>query len=325
LLLITLLSSPCLFAYPNFVRLIPNGDKVTFDGEKWPGVGHSRVYGGGDLNSFGRDFMRAGNTWTVELCNMDSDADGRTNGEELGDPKCTWKIGDEHPKVMFVTHPGVADECPSPAPSPSIMRIGILGSGKVGQALMTTFESAGFNVLYGVRNIATHTGGGKAVSLQEAADLATIVFLAIPAAGVEELVSSLGDSLKGKIVVDCTNPLTWDNGPVWNPPAEGSMTAKLVSMLPSSKVVKAFNTMGAEHMADPFFSGSSAVQVFLAGNDEVAKKVVTQIAERSKFVVVDAGPLRNAAVLENVAMLFIQLATVGGRGREFKIGISEEK
>jgi len=57
--------------------------------------------------------------------------------------------------------------------------------------------------------------------------------------------------------------------------------------------------------------------VFLASDDAEAKKTVTEIATSAGFNPVDAGPLRNAAVLENVAMLWIHLATVGGHGREF--------
>ena len=303
-------------AYPNFQRLIPNGEKVKFDGEAWPGVGHTKVYGGGDLNTFGRDFMRAGNQWTEELCRRDSDGDGRSNGEELGDPHCKWKMGDPHPKAKFVTHPGIADECPNPAPAPSILKIAILGSGGVGRALHNTFSEAGMTVAFGVRNLDTHTGEGNVMLMNDAAMWATVVFVAVPANAAIEVLQGIRDALKGKIVVDCTNPLTWDKGPIWNPPPSGSMTAEIANLLPDTKVLKAFNYFGVEHMETPSLSGSPA-QVFIAGNDLPAKKLLSQICERAHFKPVDVGPLRNAGALENIAILWIHLATVGGKGREF--------
>jgi hypothetical protein len=127
---------------------------------------------------------------------------------------------------------------------------------------------------------------------------------------------SLAAELAGKIVVDCNNPLVWKEGPVWAPPAEGSLAAALAKVVPDARVVKAFNTFGAEFHANPMLTGSPA-QVFLAADDADAKKVVSEIATKAGFTTVDAGPLRNAAVLENLAMLWIHLATVGGQGRDF--------
>ncbi|KAJ0400581.1 hypothetical protein P43SY_009499 [Pythium insidiosum] len=78
---------PTARAIPAFVGRVPNGDRL-------PGVdaaGHANRRGGGALNAFGRDFLHIANrSWTKELCERDSDGDGQTNGEELGDPCCLW-------------------------------------------------------------------------------------------------------------------------------------------------------------------------------------------------------------------------------------------
>ena len=66
------------------------------------------VLGGLPRNPFGRDFVSAGHRWTVELCRKDSDADGRTNGEELGDPFCTWTPGSTPQFDRGITHPGLS-------------------------------------------------------------------------------------------------------------------------------------------------------------------------------------------------------------------------
>ena len=60
-------------SYPNFQKHIPNGENVHFAGEKWRAVGHNKVYGAGGLNKFGKAFRAAGEEWTKELCQADSD------------------------------------------------------------------------------------------------------------------------------------------------------------------------------------------------------------------------------------------------------------
>ncbi|KAG1702284.1 hypothetical protein DVH05_010074 [Phytophthora capsici] len=69
-----------------YARKLPNGENVT--GVK--AIGHTDPNGGGIRNAFGRAFYDAGHAWTKELCMSDSDRDGQTNGEELGDPCCEW-------------------------------------------------------------------------------------------------------------------------------------------------------------------------------------------------------------------------------------------
>ena len=164
-------------------------------------------------------------------------------------------------------------------------RIAVIGAGNVGGGLGARLSNAGFPVRFGVR-----PGG--------------------------DVARSLATELAGKVVVDCNNPLTWSAGPVWAPPPEGSLAAAVAAAAPGARVVKGFNTFGAEHHADPGLTGAPA-QVFLAGDDDAAKQLVSAVAAASGFAPVDAGPLRNAPVLENVAMLWIHLATVGGHGRAF--------
>lgn len=62
-------------------------------GQPWPGVGHVAREGNGARNGFGQDFQAANFQWTTELCQKDSDCDGKSNGEELGDPDCIWTPG----------------------------------------------------------------------------------------------------------------------------------------------------------------------------------------------------------------------------------------
>jgi 8-hydroxy-5-deazaflavin:NADPH oxidoreductase len=199
-------------------------------------------------------------------------------------------------------------------------KIAIIGAGSVGGSLGATFARAGLTVTFGVRKdipeALANAPGAKAASPNEAARSADVVFLAVPASAAVQVVRDLAKDLEGKVLVDCNNPLTWKEGPVWAPPHEGSLAAAIAAAAPGARVVKGFNTFGAEIHADPRKTGTPA-DVFYAGDDPEAKSVFAEIATRAGFHPIDAGPLRNAAVLENVAMLWIHLAMVGGHGRDF--------
>jgi hypothetical protein len=89
---------------------IPNGMKVTCNGVLMGEVGH--VGTSSNTNQFGKDFKAAGHRWTSGLCQKDSDGDGFTNGQELGDPNCVWTKGSA-PTFSTATHPGIASCVPS--------------------------------------------------------------------------------------------------------------------------------------------------------------------------------------------------------------------
>lgn len=90
-------------ALPKFVNRIPNGDQI----EGTQAAGHENEEGGGPLNSFGKDFRDGGLAWTKRLCELDSDHDGATNGEELGDPCCSGvSILSTRDRDFQPTHPG---------------------------------------------------------------------------------------------------------------------------------------------------------------------------------------------------------------------------
>jgi NADPH-dependent F420 reductase len=213
----------------------------------------------------------------------------------------------------------------------SNLRVSILGTGNVGGNLGSRLSTSGLAVQFGAREgtdvkalLARCGKDASSATPAAAAAWGDVVFLALPADAALEVARSLAGPLRGKVVVDCTNPLTWSAGPVWAPPSEGSNTAAIDKAAPGARVVKGFNTFGAEFHRDPEHAGKPGAQVFLAGDDAEAKRVVTEVAAKAGFRVVDSGPLRNAAVLENLAILWIHLATVGGQGRDFAFAIQKK-
>jgi 8-hydroxy-5-deazaflavin:NADPH oxidoreductase len=149
------------------------------------------------------------------------------------------------------------------------------------------------------------------MTVQQAAAAGQVILLAIPWDVTAEVLDSL-DSLDGKILIDCINPLTSD--------LKGlqlgfttSAAEQIANWVPEAKVVKAFNTVSDAAMADPWFQEQPAT-MFYCGDDEAAKAVVRQLTEDLDLEPVDAGPLVNARQLEPLAALYVYLAIFGGWG-----------
>ncbi|KAI8791553.1 temptin [Biomphalaria glabrata] len=98
-------------AHSSYQKYIPNGQRVISPCGQgvWHGVGHYKPKGSGSLNPFGKDFAAAGHAWTEALCRLDSDRDGRTNGEELGDPDCQWTSKQRQELPEPTGHPGICE------------------------------------------------------------------------------------------------------------------------------------------------------------------------------------------------------------------------
>ncbi len=205
----------------------------------------------------------------------------------------------------------------------STRTIAVLGSGNVGAALGMRLGATGHRVCFGVRDPgkaaeAVHASGKHARALlpESALRESELAFLTVPAEAAVEAARACGD-WSAKVLIDCTNPIRWaPDGPIWAPPREGSVAQALAAALPKAKVLKGFNHFGAEIHADPRLAGGAADALF-AGDDPLAKTTVMELANQLGFRALDAGPLRNAALLENLAVLWIHMALKGGLGRSF--------
>ncbi|XP_033727104.1 peptidyl-glycine alpha-amidating monooxygenase A-like isoform X1 [Pecten maximus] len=116
--LVAVLCVTTVWGYRYFQDEIPNGAAVPHPCKTnfiWWGVGHLNPRGGGSVNPFGEDFKNAGMKWTRALCEMDSDGDGETNGQELGDPDCVWTKGSVAAVTKDISHPGVCTPYSDPA------------------------------------------------------------------------------------------------------------------------------------------------------------------------------------------------------------------
>jgi predicted dinucleotide-binding enzyme len=199
------------------------------------------------------------------------------------------------------------------------MRIGIVGSGNVGATLGRRFAEAGHAVAFGTRRPESEEmrdlariPGARVTSQLDAAQSSEAVLLATPWQATATILSGLGN-LAGKIVLDCTNPLlaNLEGLELGTTTSAGEQVA---AWAPGARVVKIFNTIGYNIMANPAFPGGPAT-AFYCGDDAAAKSSARDLAASIGFDPLDAGPLRQARVLEPLALLWISLA-FGGQGRE---------
>ena len=199
------------------------------------------------------------------------------------------------------------------------MNITVIGSGNMGYAFGKQLARGGHRVGVAARDldkaeaVAAAHPGSTASSLAKAAEHAEVIVLATGYGDAVAALKSVGD-LQGKVVIDITNPLTADfmGLTIGHTTSAAEEIAKAV---PEVKVVKAFNTVFAQVLADGAdFGNGQRVPVYFAGDDAAAKSTVSALIESIGFAPVDAGPLKNARYLEPLAGLNIYFGYGAGKG-----------
>lgn len=197
----------------------------------------------------------------------------------------------------------------------STKRIGVIGSGVVGQTLAGGLVKHGFEVMIGsrepgkVREWATKAGFlAKTGTVQEAARFGEIVVLAVKGTAGEDTVRLAGpEPLAGKVVIDATNPIAEA------PPTNGvlkfftsldeSLMERLQRVAPKARFVKAFNSVGNALMVNPKLPGGPPT-MFICGNDAEAKKEVAAILKLFGWETEDTGMIEAARAIEPLCMLW---------------------
>ncbi len=203
------------------------------------------------------------------------------------------------------------------------MKIGIIGTGNVGGTLGRRWALSGHHVEFGTRDansakmkelLAKAGKNAKAVSVEDAVKNNEIVVLTVPWTAALGIVKSI-KNWKGKILVDCTNPLKSDfSGLAID--HNGSAAEEIAKMATGAKVIKAFNTVGSLVMENPNFVDGKAV-LLIGGDDLNAKAEISKLAVDLGFDVLDAGGLSSARYMEHFAMLWIHMAFHQKLGNDF--------
>ncbi len=194
------------------------------------------------------------------------------------------------------------------------MKVGVIGSGIVGQTLADGFLKHRHEVMRGSRDAAKlaawKAGAGakaRAGTFAEAAAFGEVVVLAVKGTAALEAVRACGAALGGKTVIDPTNPIA-DAPPVngvirfFTGPNE-SLLETLQAAAPTARFVKAFSCVGSALMVNPSLPGGKPT-MFIAGNDDGAKKQVTGILDAFGWETEDMGAAEAARAIEPLCILW---------------------
>ena len=182
------------------------------------------------------------------------------------------------------------------ADSQKKMKIGIIGSGHVGSALGGVWAKAGYEVMFSSRNLdndkklAAEVGANAhAGTPQEAAVFGQVILLAVPYSAFPELIKNLGPSLKGKVVINASNPFPQRDGEIANQAREVGAGLFDAQQLTGALVVRAFNAVAAAHMASAH-EDPGKIGMPIAG-DKKAIEIASRLVREAGFEpVVVGGP-----------------------------------
>jgi len=194
------------------------------------------------------------------------------------------------------------------------MKIGILGSGEVGQALAAGFVQHDHGVTIGTRDpsklaafVAQHKGV-RVGSVRDATVFGDVIVLAVKGAAAGDVLRDADeDNIEGKVVIDTTNPI--DETPPVNgvlkyfTHANESLMERLQREYSGARFVKAFSCVGSSLMVHPKLAGGPP-SMFICGNDADAKKTVSGILDQFGWDIEDMGSAEAARVIEPLAVLW---------------------
>jgi predicted dinucleotide-binding enzyme len=194
------------------------------------------------------------------------------------------------------------------------MNVGLLGSGDVAKSLAAGFLKHGHKTMVGTRQPAKLDGWKKqnplatVGSFEDAARFGELIVLAVKGTAAADALRGAGASnLAGKVVIDATNPIA--DAPPTNgvlkffTSLDDSLMERLQREFPSARFVKAFNSVGNAAMVDPRFTGGKPT-MFICGNDEAARKTVTEILDQFGWETADMGAAEAARAIEPLCMLW---------------------
>ena len=192
------------------------------------------------------------------------------------------------------------------------MRIGVLGTGMVGRALAGKLRELGHDVVVGSRE-----AGDDARPFEEAAAHGELIVNATNGEHALDALAQAGaDNLRGKVLVDVTNPLDFSRGrpPTLNVCNDDSLAEQIQRAHPEARVVKTLNTVNANVMVDPSLVPGEH-DIFVSGDDEAAKGEVAALLESVGWPrenILDLGDITTARGPEMYLPLWLRLFGVAG-------------
>lgn len=181
------------------------------------------------------------------------------------------------------------------------LRIGVIGSGRVGGTVGTLWVKAGHEVMFSSldlehdRKLAASIGpGARAGTPKEAAAFGEVLFFAVPYAALPGLGRDLAPELKGKIVLDACNPIPGRDGPMAKEALAKGTGVASPEFLPGARIVRAYNEVGYSRMRDDAHRAGERLGIPLAGDDAEAVKTAVRLVRDAGHDPVVVGGLARA-------------------------------
>jgi predicted dinucleotide-binding enzyme len=188
-----------------------------------------------------------------------------------------------------------------------IQKIGIVGSGKIGGTLGFLFARAGYEILYSSRHPDTlkdlvKISGPRACAgtVAEAIAFGDVIVLSLPLKALPELGAEAKEALKGKIVIDTSNPYPERDGVIAEEARKdpGGMGAVVARLLPGARVIRAFNSVYSVDLKKTINNNGEKIGIPIAGDDEEGLKAAVELVERAGLDPVVVGGLSTSKLFD---------------------------
>ena len=207
--------------------------------------------------------------------------------------------------------PGMA-QAGEPTPTARPMRIGIIGAGTMGGGIGLIWAKAGHEVVFSSRHpeeladLVTQAGPKTRAALPEAAvEFGDVILIATPPSAIPQIGKDFSQMMQGKVVIDLTNPRLDRDGEITNEWLAMGTGLAMAQYLPGTRLVKAFNVLGARMLTEDAHRAGEQVGIPVAGDDPAAREIVAQLVEDAGFDAVIVGPLARAKEFDRGTPIFV--------------------
>lgn len=199
-----------------------------------------------------------------------------------------------------------AFSAPPQANTPQKMRIGVIGSGSLGGSVGRAWVKAGHEVMFSSRNpdelraMAKELGPLASVGTpKEAAAFGEVILTAVPYSALTSIGRDLQTQLRGKIVIDASNPTRWSDGDLYKQAMRDGVGATSARLLAGTRLVRGFSAVNATAIAASSEGRRTTVAVPIASDDQAALVVVSQLVRDARCAPVITGNLASSRVFED--------------------------
>ena len=195
---------------------------------------------------------------------------------------------------------------------PQGMRIGVIGSGRIGGAVGLQWARAGHDILFSSRNpeelteLVERAGPRTRAGFPgEAAEFGDVVFIAVPYAALPQIGEDHGPAMRGKVVIDCSNPYPERDGPMAAEALAKGAGIASAEYIPGVRMVRAFNAINYRSVESEAHRAGERVGIPIAGDDEEAVRIASSLVTDAGFDPVIVGPLSRAREFDQGTPVYV--------------------